>query len=229
MNPLQRGIVRHLRSLVILLILCLIIVQKSTAETEPSYFNYNKNRPFALNLGLGWGLSNQPLKNITGNDPTGGLTLGGSLGYFLNKRLSVDFGPTVWIEGSDLFQNNQPGNESPANKRMLVSLGGTYCFSQLFPLSIRFGGGIGTLVYTPKNSTVAVDGFNRSETEYLNGWAATGSILYRFRLYEKIELLPSLNFWYNHLDQPKIAYESVIDRKSGSWTSDFRMILSVRF
>src|SRR5687767_1413459 len=59
---------------------------------------------FVFSLGAGYGISNNPCRECDGNS-TGGLTVAFSLGYKINEKLRIDFGPSFWIEGNDLVNN----------------------------------------------------------------------------------------------------------------------------
>ncbi len=195
----------------------------SLLASNPEYFNPVPAKPFVLTLGIGYGISNDPVLQKESSVMPGGITLSGSLGYKLNKRFSLDFGPAVWIESHEIFQAGVASGERSSNKRMLISFNGYYLLSNEIPLTIKLGGGIGTLVYSPHKNTVVVDSRQNEQTEFLNGPAFTASVIYKLKLNDKLSMHPSVNFWYIDLKPADIEYLSNIDTGKPSTTTDFRL------
>ena len=196
---------------------------------DPEFFDPSPGKPFIFSLGLGYGISNNPSLNSNDEKILKGITFSGTLGYRLGKRFMVDFGPVIWVKSEDIFRNELPSGERTSNKRMLVSFNGYYLLHKKFPLTLKLGAGVGSLVYSPERATVSADGKKNDPTEYFSGPAATGAVIYKFKLSDKITLHPSMHFWYTDLKDQKIEYVSGVDHQQPSITSDFRIQMFLHF
>ncbi len=196
---------------------------------EPEYLKLKENKPFVFSAGFGYGIANNPCGNCNENSAIGGATLSLSLGYKINERFKIEFGPSFWIEGNDLINKNVADSERPNNKRTLVTFTGSYTPFRNVPLAIALGGGAGLLNYTPEKSTVSFYENKFATTEIFRGFAGTLGVSYKLNLCEKIKLFPSMNFWYMDLQKPKISYNTHTDYKKASVISDFRVSLNYAF
>lgn len=195
----------------------------------PEYFSENKDRAFFLGAGLGYGVSNQPFYNSTSGNSVGGVTLSASLGYRFNRRFSLDFGPSFWIEGKDAFDNSAQNNERPSNKRTIICLNGYVRPFERMPVHLKAGIGVGTLVFTPRKQVVFADRNGISETEITGGFAANFAFIYEWKLSEKMTLYPSAGLWYLSLDEQKIKYATEINDSRSSLTGDLRLNVRMSF
>lgn len=207
----------------------LLFISKSGNSQSREYYNPYQDKPFYISLGIGFGLSNNPLYSETENKTPTGMTFSGALGYRISSRFSLEFGPAMWVEGADIFQNKVPSESRVSNKRTMVTLTGTYQLSKKTPLSVKLGGGIGTMVYSPKKTTIAIDGNGVNETEYFSGAVITSSLIYRMKISEKIYMHPSLNFYYCDINNQKIEYASYVNDNRPSFTSDIRIQFLINF
>lgn len=196
---------------------------------EPEYLKLKEAKPFVFSAGFGYGFANNLCSNCNENSTIGGATFSLSLGYKINERFKIEFGPSFWIEGSDLINKNVADSERPNNKRTLVTFTGSYTPFRNVPFSVALGGGAGLLNYTPEKSTVSFYENKFASTEIFRGFAGTLGVSYKLNLCEKIQLFPSINFWYMDLQKPKIIYNAHTDYKKASVTSDFRVSLNYAF
>ncbi len=196
---------------------------------EPEQLKLNDNKPFVFSAGFGYGWANNPCSNCNEKATIGGATFSLSLGYKINDKFKISFGPLFWIEGNDLINKNVADSERPNNKRTLVTFTGSYTPFRNFPLSVALGGGAGLLNYTPEKSTVSFNENKFATTEIFKGFAGTLGFSYKLNLCEKIKIFPSVNFWYMDLQKPKIIYNAYTDYKKTSVTSDFRVSLNYAF
>jgi hypothetical protein len=153
----------------------------------------------------------------------GGLVVSGSLGYRFSSKWSLEFGPSIWIEGRDVMNNGAANNERPSNKRTLISFNGLYKPFIRIPVQVKLGAGIGSIIYTPNKSVVIADGKGTSNTEFASGIAGCIGLIGEVRLSPKIKIHPSLNFTISDINQQKIDYSSNINHHKPSITTDFRL------
>ncbi len=207
----------------------LMAFHQNSFAGEPEFVKLKENKPFVFSAGIGYGVSNNPCRNCDDNTSVGGAVISMSMGYKINDKFKIEFGPSFWIEGKDLLNKNVADSERPNNKRTTVTFAGTYSPFQRFPLSFKLGGGAGILNYTPEKSTVKLDESKFTETEIFKGFAGTFGLSYEFQLCPKIKIHPSLNLTYIQLEQPKIEYNSYMDYKKASITTDFRINFNYNF
>jgi hypothetical protein len=218
-----------LRRIAILLFILLNATVRLNAQGE-LHFNPVKDKPFVFAIGAGYGISNNPCREVKSNENIlNGITLSASLGYHVTKKIKLDFGPVIWIKSADLFSNNLPAEETTSNKRMLVSFNAYYLLSNKIPFSVKIGAGVGSMVYSPERTTVSTDGKQNNPTEFYSGFAATASLIYDLKLSEKIILHPTLNLWYTDLQKQKIDYVSAIDTEKHSMSGDLRVQMFFKF
>ena len=200
----------------------IFLTGKAKAQSK-EYFNPYTEKPFYVAFGAGFGISNNPIISGSESGTPGGITLAACIGFRFSNRFSLEIGPSAWIESKDIFQRKVPSEERISNKRTFATLSGNYLISKHFPLSLKLGIGIGNMVYTKETTTVAVDGINYSETEYYNGAAITAGFIYQIKMSGRINILPSVNFYYCNLNPQKIEYASDVDHNSPSITTDLRI------
>ncbi|HMT28797.1 MAG TPA: hypothetical protein PKD91_05910 [Bacteroidia bacterium] len=189
---------------------------------EPEFFFKQHPKQMVLDLGFGYGVSNNPCTGCDDSDKLiGGPVFHLSLGYQINPRFKVDFGPTLWVEGKDVYQKNNSADR-PANKRMIISFNGYYFPIKNNPLNFKLGAGVGNLLYTPENNKVVPDSKTYDNSEFLSGFAGTFSVAYSLKICPALKIHPSFNLWYTDLSNNKSTYKSYIDDKKHSVTSDFR-------
>jgi len=214
-----------------MLLVAMLLMQCITTSFagEPEFVKLKENKPFIFSAGVGYGISNNPCTNCNEKFTIGGATFSISLGYKINEKFKIEFGPSFWIEGNDLINKNVADSERPNNKRTTVTFAASYTASQRFPLSVKLGGGAGVLNFTPDKSTVKFEDNKFDQTEIFKGFAGTLGLAYEIELSQKIKLFPSLNFWYIQMEQPQIEYNSYINYKKASLTTDFRINLNYNF
>ncbi len=194
---------------------------KSSAG-EPDYIQDTKPKCILFNLGIGYGISNNPTH--INNEPMylQGAVIAGSLGYKISEKFKIGFGPSIWIESKDILNKFSSGPAKPANKRMIVSFDGYYSPFKNFPLSIKLGAGIGTVVYTKENRRISIDSKTTNNTEFMSGFAGTASLIYQIRISQSLKIYPSLNFSYTDINNPDATYEGYLDAGKPSITYDFK-------
>ena len=220
--------IRQLRYPLLILIMWLTLTDHKCLAGDPGYIKLNDNKPFFISAGGGYGMSNNPCRNCA-KSTIGGITFSATLGYRINNSFKIEFGPSFWIEGNDLFNDNVSDAERPNNKRTVVTFIGTWSPFRMVPIGFKLGGGAGILNYTPEKSTVKSQENKFDETEIFKGWSGVFGITYEIKLNPKLTLNPSANFWYIQLQQPEIEYESYIDYHSYSITTDLRLNLHYIF
>lgn len=190
---------------------------------EPEYVKLNDNKSFVFSAGVGYGLSNNICKKCDSNSPVGGATLALSMGYKINSKFMIEFGPTFWIEANDLINKNVADSERPNNKRTTVTFTGTYSPFNNCPLAIRLGGGAGIINYTPEKTTVKSDENKFEQTEIFKGYAGTLGFTYELKLCPKLKAYPLLNVWMIQPGEPAIKYNSYVNYKKVAVTSEMRI------
>lgn len=193
----------------------------SHSATPQGYFNPMREKKLFLNVGIGFGVANQPL-HIQSKAATG-ITVSGAVGFRFNSRFAFDFGPSFWLESADLFDGSAQNNERPQNRRSLVSLNGYYRPVKHGPFQLRIGAGFGSLVYTPKDQVVRIESGYITRTEITQGFGATAGVLYEWPLSPGIKIHPSIIFSYTNLEPQKIDHETLINHHKPSLTGEFRM------
>src|SRR5688572_31449422 len=136
---------------------------------EPEYLKLPESRPFYFSAGFGYGISNNPCRNCEEDKSIAGPTFSFSLGYKINRKFKIEFGPTFWLEANDLGNKNVASSDKPANKRTLVTFTGSYQPFEKVPLTFKLGGGAGLLNYTPDTKTVTTDEQKFDDTEIFKG------------------------------------------------------------
>ncbi len=196
---------------------------------EPEYIKLKENKSFVFSAGIGYGIVNNPCKNCDDQSAIGGITISGALGYKINDKFKIEFGPSFWIERNDLLNKNVADSERPNNKRTIVTFTGSYIISKQIPLSVRLGGGAGLLNYTPEKTTVKTEEDKFSRTEIFKGFTGTFGISYELNLTPRLKLFPSLSLWYIHLENAAINYTSFVDYSKPMLTTDFRLNFNYNF
>ncbi len=196
---------------------------------DPEYVKLDENKPFVFSAGAGYGISNNICKSCDSNSPIGGATFALSMGYKINSKFTIEFGPSFWIEGNDLINKNVADSERPNNKRTLVTFTGTWSPFKTCLLSVRLGGGAGIINYTPEKTSVKSDENKFESTEIFKGYSGTFGLSYELKLCPKIKVYPLLNIWYIQTEQPAIAYDSYINYKKASVTSEVRINFKYSF
>lgn len=196
---------------------------------EPEFVKIKENKTFIFTAGFGYGIANNPCRNCDNHKAIGGGTFSLSMGYIINDKIKIEFGPSFWIEGKDLINKNVPDSERPNNKRTIVTFTGSYKPFNYCPLSIKLGAGAGILNFTPEKTTVKTDANKFEETEIFKGFTGTFGLAYDFQLCPKIKMYPSLNFWYIQLQKPQIAYDSYLNYKQAAIMGDIRVNFNYNF
>lgn len=229
MEPEKSACIKRIFSFLSLLILLLVLPRSNLFAGEPEKLPSTKPKQMILGIGIGYGVSNNPCSGCENSDQLlSGLVLNASLGYRISPKFIIDFGPSIWIEGKDVFKNNN-ASERPANKRMLIAFNGYYFPSKNCPLNFKLGAGIGNLLYTPEQSRVVPDSKTFEDSEFMSGLAANFGIQYSIKISQVFEIHPSVNLWYTELSNPEISYKTYIDKSKASVTSDFRINLQFDF
>ena len=187
------------------------------------------DRHFVFSFGTGYGISNNPCRECEEKKAEGGAVFAFALGYRINNHFRIDFGPSFWIAGNDLFNNSVADSERPNNKRTVITFSATYLFSEKFPLHARLGAGAGVLNYTPERAVVTTDQKSFEKTEIFKGFSVVGGLGYEVELSPKIELLPAVNFWYLKMEKPDFEYASYMDHSKPSLTTEIRLQLNYLF
>ncbi len=213
----------------ILLIMYMIFTGSMMVQAQsPERIKLPGDQHFVFSLGAGYGISNNPCRECAG-DPTGGVTVAFSLGYKVSEKLRIDFGPSFWIEGNDLLNNNVADSERPNNKRTTITFGATWMPFSNFPITTRIGAGAGVLNYTPDRDVVTADEKTYEETEIFKGVSAVAGFGYELRISNKVKLHPCINLWYLGMESQELNYKSYIDPAKPSLTGEFRIQLNYHF
>lgn len=208
---------------------CLISIHFDSLAQNSTNIRLPGDPNFVFSFGTGYGISNNPCRECTENKNSGGAVFAFSLGYRINNHFRIDFGPSFWIEGKDLFNNSVSDGERPNNKRTNITFSASYKVSEKFPLNFRLGAGAGLLNYTPERDVVTTDQKTFDETEIFKGLSVTGGLGYELKISRKINLQPSVNLWYLKMEKPDIDYTSYIDPSKPSFTTEFRLQLNYQF
>ncbi len=229
MEPEKSTCIKMKFSYLNLLALLLVFPCSNSLAGEHEKLSPTKPKLIILGVGAGYGVSNNPCADCENSDQLlSGIVLNASLGYRISPRFIIDFGPSIWIEGKDVF-NNSNVTERPANKRMLIAFNGYYFPFKNSPLNFKLGAGIGNLLYTPEESRVVPDSKTFEDSEFMSGLAGNFGIQYSIKITQVFEIHPSANFWYTELANPEIPYKTYIDKSKASITSDLRINLQFDF
>ncbi|MBL0341613.1 MAG: hypothetical protein IPP71_12125 [Bacteroidetes bacterium] len=213
----------NLKELFILTMALMLLTTALAVAGEPDFVLPVKPKNVVFGIGIGYGIANNPCRDCNDSKALSGIVLSGSLGYKISKRFKIDFGPTVWIESKDDYNSKGSASNKSANKRMMITFNGYYSPIKNLPLSTKIGAGIGTLIYSRENPRVTVDNKTTNNTEFMNGFALTASVLYSIQVVHNLKIHPSLSVWYTDLAAPSPAYNSYIDPAKPSITSDLRV------
>jgi hypothetical protein len=183
---------------------------------------------FIAGFATGFGFANKTCNSCGTSKIIAGLTFSGSLGYRINERFKIDFGPSVWIQASDLFSDNLPSAERPKNKRITVTANCYYYPFRDIPLNIKAGAGIGTSMFTRTFSISSQEEKYSEPVQIYNGAAITTGVNYEWRLNTKLVLFPSVNFSYIHLKQRDSSPALPLVNEA-SLLTDFRLNLYLDF
>lgn len=197
--------------------------------SEPDYVLNNNPKNIVFALGFGYGIANNPCTDCNTSLSSNGLLVAASLGYKVNSRFKLDFGPAVWIEGKDIPGGSNAKNEAPANKRLVISFNGYYSPFHKIPLSLKLGAGIGSIVYTNENRRVSIDNQSTENTEFMSGFAGTAALIYSLQLSPSLKIHPSLNISYTDITAPDSTFHGYLDSSKPSIITDLRINLFFNF
>ena len=204
-------------------ILFAIIGATDLLGSEPDYVLNNKPKNIVFGLGFGYGVANSPCKDCTSTLSANGILVAASLGYKINEKFKLDFGPSVWIEGKDIPGGNNSKNEAPANKRLVISFNGYYSPFHKIPLSLKLGAGIGSIVYTKEKRRVSIDNKSTENTEFMSGLAGTAGLIYSLKLSPSFTIHPSLNVSYADITSSDSTFQGYLDAGKPSIIADVRV------
>lgn len=202
-----------------LFILSFICVNSFTANVnagEPEMQLKLPVKQFYVKAGTGYGLTNRMVKGDE-NSQVHGITFNMSLGYKISEKIAISFGPSLWVDQNDLFNDKTANGARPSNKKMSVQFTGLYKPFNSIHLVVNGGIGVGTVVYSPARPIVAVDGRQSPSAEYHGGVSYTFGLGYLCKIKSKLKLMPQLQYTGLNLNEKKSESYHLINTQSQSF------------
>ena len=207
------------KNLLKLFILSFICVNSFTAIVnagEPEMQLKLPVKQFYVKAGTGYGLTNRMVKGDE-NTHVHGTTFNLALGYQISEQISVSFGPSLWVDNNDLLKQKSANESRPSNKKMSVQFVCMVKPFKKFNLILNGGLGVGTVVYSPSRSTVAIDGKQATNAEYHGGFSYAAGLGYSVKLKPNFKLLPMVQYSGLNLNEKSTESYHLINTRKNSF------------
>ncbi|MBL7914094.1 MAG: hypothetical protein JNL49_03540 [Bacteroidia bacterium] len=173
-------------------------------------------KQFYIKAGTGYGLTNRLVKEDE-NSRVHGVTFNMSLGYKISEKISLSFGPSLWVDQNDLFNDKTANGARPSNKKMSVHFNGLYQPFSSIHLVVNGGIGVGTVVYSPARPIVAVDGRQSPTAEYHGGVSYAFGLGYLCKIKSNLRLQPQIQYTGLNFNEKESESYHLINTKSQSY------------
>lgn len=185
-------------------------------------------KQFYIKAGTGYGLTNRLVKGDE-NTRVHGVTFNMSLGYKISEKISLSFGPSLWVDQNDLFNDKTANGALPSNKKMSVHFTGFYEPFNRIHLVVNGGIGVGTVVYSPARPIVAVDGRQSPAAEYHGGVSYAFGLGYLCKIKSNLRLQPHIQYTGLNFNEKESESYHLINTKSQSYLLEAGMNLFFDF